>query len=130
MASINFGSGITGISNNHQDPQKTDYPTNKSNIKPPGDKVIDYTGIALEKNQSWENRERLYATNIPGVSSFSPEEHHQLTKEALQFLQAEKDKVTNDPKKAEILNQAIDVITNGQNDSNALMMYRTLLIAT
>ena len=130
MASITFGSGITGISNNHQDPKQTDYPTRKSNIKPPGDKVIDYTGIALEKNQSWENRERLYAINIPGVSSFSPEEHQQLATEALQFLQAEKDKLVNDPKKAETLNQAIDVITNGQKDSNALMMYRTLLIAT
>lgn len=129
--SVSFGSGISGISRIDSASIDPDFPKSKSNFKPSGDKVVDYTWKALDMSRNFENRELKFATNISGQNIYSsPEEHYRFTQDAIDvfsnFLQQQPENSSN----AKIMKEALAVIEKARSDSEYLMMCRNVLIAS
>ena len=129
--SVSFGNGISGISRVSTAQTHSDYPKSKSNFKPSGDKVVDYTWKALDMSRNFQNRELRFATKISDQNNYSsPEEHHRFTEEAKKFLSAFIQQQPNDSTNAKVMKEALAVIEKAKSDSDYLMMCRNVLIAS
>ncbi len=129
--SVSFGNGISGISRISTTQEHSDYPKSKSNFKPSGDKVVDYTWKALDMSRNFQNRELRFATDISDQNIFSsPEEHQRLTEEAKNFLSSFVQQQPGDSVNAKIMKEALAVIEKAKSDNDYLMMCRNVLIAS
>lgn len=129
--SVSFGNGISGISRISTTQEHSDYPKSKSNFKPSGDKVVDYTWKALDMSRNFQNRELRFATSISDQNIFSsPEEHQRLTEEAKKFLSSFVQQQPDDSVNAKVMKEALDVIEKAKSDNDYLMMCRNVLIAS
>ena len=129
--SVSFGNGISGISRVSSTQTHSDYPKSKSNFKPSGDKVVDYTWKALDMSRNFQNRELRFATKISDQNNYSsPEEHQRFTEEAKKFLSAFIQQQPNDSANAKVMKEALAVIEKAKSDSDYLMMCRNVLIAS
>lgn len=129
--SVSFGNGISGISRIDSTMVDSDFPKSKSNFKPSGDKVIDYTWKALDMSRNFQSRELKFATNISSQNIYSsPEEHYRFTIDAINslsnFLQQQPENSSN----AKAMKEALAVIQKAKADSEYLMMCRNVLIAS
>lgn len=129
--SVSFGNGISGISRISTTQEHSDYPKSKSNFKPSGDKVVDYTWKALDMSRNFQNRELRFATGISDQNIFSsPEEHQRLTEEAKNFLSSFVQQQPDDSVNAKVMKEALAVIEKAKSDNDYLMMCRNVLIAS
>lgn len=129
--SVSFGNGISGISRVSTAQTHSDYPKSKSNFKPSGDKVVDYTWKALDMSRNFQNRELRFATKISDQNNYSsPEEHQRFTEEAKKFLSTFIEQQPNDSVNANVMKEALAVIEKAKSDSDYLMMCRNVLIAS
>ncbi|WP_419834184.1 hypothetical protein [Endozoicomonas atrinae] len=130
-ASVSFGSGISGISRIDSALVHSDFPKSKSNFKPSGDKVVDYTWKALDMSRNFENRELKFATNISGQNIYSsPEEHYRFTQDAIDSLSEFLKQQSENSPNAKVMKEALSVIEKAKEDSEYLMMCRNVLIAS
>ena len=129
--SVSFGNGISGISRIHSGLVDSDFPKSKSNFKPSGDKVVDYTWKALDMSRNFQNRELKFATNISGQNIYSsPEEHYRFTQEAIDSLSSFLKQHPENSAKSKAVKEALAVIEKAKSDSEYLMMCRNVLIAS
>ena len=129
--SVSFGNGISGISRLSNTQTHADFPKSKSNFKPSGDKVVDYTWKALDMSRNFENRELRFATNISDQNNYSsPEDHVRFTEDAKKFLSSFIQQQPEGSVNANIMKEALAVIENAKADSDYLMMCRNVLIAS
>ncbi len=129
--SVSFGSGISGMSRIDSALADSDFPKSKSNFKPSGEKVVDYTWKALDMSRNFQNRELKFATNISDQNIYSnPEEHYRLTREAIDSLSKYLKKQKKNSNYTKAMEEAIAVIENAKTDSEYLMMCRNVLIAS
>jgi|GEM_PF-4267793 len=129
--SVSFGNGISGISRVSTAQEHSDYPRSKSNFKPSGEKVVDYTWKALDMSRNFQNRELRFATNIGDQNNYSsPEEHQRFTEEAKKFLSSFIQQQPDDSVNSKVMKDALAVIENAKSDSDYLMMCRNVLIAS
>ena len=132
MTPVTFGNGISGISRVQGAPNESDFPKSKANLKPPGQKVIDYTWKALDMSKSLQQQELKFATYLPAaLAQSSPDEHYRLTRDAIKSLskylarEKKQNKAT-----AALFEDALQVIEAAKADSEYLMMCRNVLIAS
>ena len=129
--SVSFGNGISGISRVSTAQTHSDYPKSKSNFKPSGDKVVDYTWKALDMSRNFQNRELRFATDISDHNVYSsPEEHYRFTQDAKNFLSSFIQQQPEDSVNAKVMKEALAVIEKAKEDSDYLMMCRNVLIAS
>ncbi len=129
--SVSFGSGISGMSRIDSALADSDFPKSKSNFRPSGEKVVDYTWKALDMSRNFQNRELKFATSISGQNIYSnPEEHYRLTREAINSLSKHLKKQKKNSYYTKAMEEAIAVIENAKTDSEYLMMCRNVLIAS
>ncbi|WP_257263381.1 hypothetical protein [Endozoicomonas sp. ONNA2] len=129
-APISFGNGISGISRIDSSSVHSDFPKSKSNFKPSGSNVIDYTWLTLEMGNSYDERERAFGTKFSGDHiNASPEEHYRNNKNAINSISALAKRSKNSSS-AQIMKEALQVLEKAKADSEYLMMCRNVLIAS
>ncbi|USE35180.1 hypothetical protein [Endozoicomonas sp. SCSIO W0465] len=130
-APVSFGNGISGISRVDSTLVHSDFPKSKSNFKPSGDKVVDYTWKALDMSRNYENRELKFATSISGQNIYSsPEEHYRFTQDAIDSLATFLQQQPKNSSNTSTIKEALSVLEKAKADSEYLMMCRNVLIAS
>lgn len=129
--SVSFGSGISGMSRIDSALADSDFPKSKSNFRPSGEKVVDYTWKALDMSRNFQNRELKFATNTSGKNIYSsPEEHYRFTQDAINSLSTFLKQQPKNSNNSKIMKEALAVIEKAKEDSEYLMMCRNVLIAS
>lgn len=129
-APISFGNGISGISRIDSASVHSDFPKSKSNFKPSGSNVVDYTWETLEKNKNLDKFQFDFVTKFFGENiNISPDEHYHLTRGAIDTISILEKKLKNSSD-AKIMKEALLVLEKAKADSEYLMMCRNVLIAS